>query len=686
MNASIISLNCVSILSLSSLFYLNDQYYGKQSLSLLNSYFSRAFSSILFSSSNQHETFIRNTAFRDIQSSAIYFTSAESISNYRSHCHLTDNYIPNPQSGMLILRNKQVSDKDFQNNINCRPFFIEQNGYTCGYLKIAGCVFKNCFCGDEGGGGIFVSQHENILIYETLFDSCHSTGYCGGCCCIVGKKCQYNGMSTLKDEQLPFADIRYCCFQNCYGAPDFTMGSIMCMAAARMNLNYTSCTNCSCIIRSRGAQFDIQSQYPTSEHMNMTGGMSKFCGSLEYRYSDEGYFRYQTMMNISSKYGTCFPYSKMNQVSVVYCNYISNKIIKLTEGELSSLIYLGNYKLIVEYFYFINNKFVDGFGQFISRKGGTSGIVEMRNCYFDESDQNRYNRDFVTYYNCFLGTRYFTKYNLIHVSLGICAGKKTAEPIILSNTFSPSSKFTKSYTFSPSSQFSNSNSFSPSKMFSYSSFFTYSNLFSKSESFSSSISFSKSSYFSTSLIFTDSFLFTFSDDFSKSVFFSLSKQFSNSFYFSNSKLFTYSIFFSDSHLFSNSIIFSLSDLFSKSSFFSFSKEFSKSKKFSYSTIFTKSNIFSISDAFRKSIFLIFTHQPKIKRPLPIVIIILIPIIVLILTIFFIILFCYKRKKKTSSTNEEEPSNQQKSEYDKKTNETNKTAFQDEYDRDLDFWL
>ena len=31
MNASIISLNCVSILSLSSLFYLNDQYYGKQS-------------------------------------------------------------------------------------------------------------------------------------------------------------------------------------------------------------------------------------------------------------------------------------------------------------------------------------------------------------------------------------------------------------------------------------------------------------------------------------------------------------------------------------------------------------------------------------------------------------------------------------------------------------------------------
>lgn len=199
-----------------------------------------------------YKIFIAKTQFRNIQNSPIYLTSDESISSYISHCYFKDNYIPNPKSGILVLKNKEVSSNDFINKENHRPYFIYQGGYTCGHLIIAGCLFKNCFSGDEGGGGIFVSQHENIFIHETLFDGCHSTGFTGGCCCICGKRVQYVDINVLIDEHLPQADIQYCCFQNCYGANDITMGAALYIAAVDMNLNYTSSTNCSCLMMCRG--------------------------------------------------------------------------------------------------------------------------------------------------------------------------------------------------------------------------------------------------------------------------------------------------------------------------------------------------------------------------------------------------------------------------------------------------
>ncbi len=82
-------------------------------------------------------------------------------------------------------------------------------------------------------------------------------------------------------------------------------------------------------MRCRGAQFDIQSERPTSEHMNITNGISKFCGSMEYRNSIVGYFRFQTILNISAKFISAFPYSQMNDVAVTHCNYISNVVKKI---------------------------------------------------------------------------------------------------------------------------------------------------------------------------------------------------------------------------------------------------------------------------------------------------------------------------------------------------------------------
>lgn len=93
--------------STSSFIQTNNLYFSKQTIFLSNLYFNHAFNNILYSSSSLHKIFIAKTQFRNIQKSPIYLTSDESILSYISHCYFKDNYIPNPKSGILVLKTKK---------------------------------------------------------------------------------------------------------------------------------------------------------------------------------------------------------------------------------------------------------------------------------------------------------------------------------------------------------------------------------------------------------------------------------------------------------------------------------------------------------------------------------------------------------------------------------------------------
>lgn len=59
--------------------------------------------------------------------------------------------------------------------------------------------------------------------------------------------------------------------------------------------------------RHRGAQFDIQCDNEvTSSNINTTGGKSKYCSGIEYRHSQIGHFKFQTVTEMRGKFVTSF--------------------------------------------------------------------------------------------------------------------------------------------------------------------------------------------------------------------------------------------------------------------------------------------------------------------------------------------------------------------------------------------
>lgn len=545
---------------------------------------------------------IQNTIFRSIQRSALFLQSEESLSSYRSHCYFSDKILfSKPLKGPLVFKNAVVYGTDFPSSwVNRRPTFFEQKGYTCGDIIIAGCLFQDCFSYDQRGGGIHIEQYCSVIIHETIFESCF-TNYSGGAAISICKK----HVSGNTYEQSKDINIQYCCFQNCNNfIENTTFGVSVFAASTNITLFFSSTNNCS-FIRSAGAQFDIQSETTNSKYVNLTGGKSHYCSSIEYRFTTKGFFIFQTIFNTSSKYSIAFVQAVTNDITVSHCNFVSNTLYQSFPStiKLPTPVYIAQNFIQIQSFYFIKTHFADNIGFYVNRNGNTA-TAEMVNCYSDDKNQNRYNREYVTYKKCHFGTTSFTTYIMEHLFLGDCRGNKTADIIIISPTFSNSYTFSSSSQFSYSSFFSESTIFSLSNQFSNSIQFSNSYLFTKSDAFTKSVKFSKSFYFTNSLVFSKSDVFSFTNQFSKSNMFSRSFLFSKSDEFSNSFPFKSSQFFTKSEIFSQSFYFTFSSVFSETGDFSCTQQFSNSNIIPSSFMFSKSQIFSQSFYF--SISFIFT--------------------------------------------------------------------------------
>ena len=80
------------------------------------------------------------------------------------------------------------------------------------------------------------------------------------------------GAPNLYSDPLPYMNIQYCCFQNCFGGDDL-YGVAIYSSATESILYYASTANCPGENGGRvgGAQFDLQATNVTSQYVNATG-------------------------------------------------------------------------------------------------------------------------------------------------------------------------------------------------------------------------------------------------------------------------------------------------------------------------------------------------------------------------------------------------------------------------------
>lgn len=633
LNITLLSLACLSYTSHSPFYSINRLNHMKTSTYFQKSLFSRFFSTVIYSNSNNHNTIIRNTVFDHISRSAVVFIDGD----YSDTCYFDNqNLFTKPDSNRLVFKNIQTSyDKYNSGWIVRRPFFFSdpnRNNAGCGDITIAGCTFSECYStGNDhnGGGGILIEQDCKVIIHETIFNACHTDHLVGGAAyiCKVRGTHDKNG-GTFKDQQTKEADIQYCCFQHCYGNKDDIYGVAMLVSAQVTILLYSSTTNCTTDVRAYGAQFDIQADNITSLNTNTTGSYSTYCGAIEYRDATKGKFMYQTMTKNDCKYATSFTSLTIDGMEISSCNYVNNTIRYNYGGISDALVHIRNKPITLEFFYFIDTIYPDNDkGQFVSCDKSYS--VTMKFCYANDPDPKRRESFFETE-NCNWSVTDYATFDIKQLNLGDCQGEQPPAPIIITSIFTPSAdftisqaftnsfafsvsqhftnsepfnttdKFSKSEEFTNSQKFSLTDSFSKSDKFSYSKSFSKSNAFSGSDQFSNTKAFTKSDHFSKTSKFSDSIVFTKSDHFSESTKFTKSNQFSNSQKFTNSNYFSHSEKFTKSSEFSKTDIFSETKKFTKSLIFSESNDFSRSKMFSRSSFFSESNKFSRSDAFSKS--------------------------------------------------------------------------------------
>lgn len=74
------------------------------------------------------------------------------------------------------------------------------------------------------------------------------------------------------------------------------MYGVAVFSSAKNNLfYYTSTVNFpgkSALPKSKGALFDLQSENVTSQYANCTSANSNFCGGIEYRHANQGFFKF----------------------------------------------------------------------------------------------------------------------------------------------------------------------------------------------------------------------------------------------------------------------------------------------------------------------------------------------------------------------------------------------------------
>ena len=474
-NITILSLTALSQVSSSPFYTIHHSHQGMFRSTFVNSHFSKSFTSIFVSYTYKHQTTFHNSVFSHTLDSAIMFTIAET-----AKCMLFENedYVPGSK-----IENKIIYGDNFTDGFD-RPTFNN----NCGNIIITGCEFHNCHSKNEGGS-LHIQQECTVLIHNTIFANSSTESRYGGAAYIVKQKLTPDNSFDFSDGQISQADIQYCCFQDCYGDNSNLYGVALLIAGENTILYYASTVNCPGIGNERktveGAQFDIQSTNVTSKYVNATGGRSSYCAGIEYRLSQEGFFRFQTISNMECTFSIAFTEINISGLDLSTSNIYNITLHRSNTANnqpFSGLIHVRKTDSItLSDFCFTNIIFnnENDNSRIISKGNGQDIAVTLINCTF-ECGIDRIEYTYVgALKTCQLigcETNKATLNEIPQLNLGECKGKVTPAPLI-----PPTNMFTNSKDFSKSDEFSKSKIFSKSNTFSVSNEFTHSDLFKPAE-------------------------------------------------------------------------------------------------------------------------------------------------------------------------------------------------------------
>lgn len=139
-NSTFLSLNVISIMSMSPFFIVHNNHNGIIISSFYNIHMSRCFSNILVSSTAKHQTLFKNC------------------------------YISNILNSAIKLSNECPIDFEKGNPINSKTFQSSQLTFNgdCGNITIVDCTFNNCQSSTYGGS-LYIEQDCYVIIHGTVF-------------------------------------------------------------------------------------------------------------------------------------------------------------------------------------------------------------------------------------------------------------------------------------------------------------------------------------------------------------------------------------------------------------------------------------------------------------------------------------------------------------------------------------
>lgn len=191
--------------------------------------------------------------------------------------------------------------------------------------------------------------------------------------------------------------------------------------------------------------------------MNTSKFVQRYTGAVEFRLSNNGIFKFNTIKEIESKYLTVF--QSYGSIDISFCNYLNNTSKGNIDNNPPCLICLQKYLSNITNCIFIRNEYMI-LARIVATSSKTSGNILMINCYSDKYKLKEKNE--IIQIDCNLNYGDGLKINSFsYLDLGPCLGD-----VEVPDFFSPSSEFTKSQIFSMSKRFSISDEFSNSNQFS----------------------------------------------------------------------------------------------------------------------------------------------------------------------------------------------------------------------------
>lgn len=217
-NITLISLNVLSLMSVAPFYTLYNTQQGLMRSAFYKSRFSRSFSSIIFSETNQHQTIVSKSMFSKIMNSAIFL-----VSDIQSDCKFIYSNGTQFKPGDVIKKETIKPDKYYDDQYNNhRPYFRKEGAdrikgkSICGDITITECIFEGCYAQQYSGGSIHIEQDCKVMIHSTIFSKSYTGKRFGGAG-VICKTITDEDKTDFKTEKLQRLDVRYCCFQDCYG-------------------------------------------------------------------------------------------------------------------------------------------------------------------------------------------------------------------------------------------------------------------------------------------------------------------------------------------------------------------------------------------------------------------------------------------------------------------------------------